>query len=358
MKLTQFTKTESEQNTIYIGIDVHKKSWQVSILGDFLELKSFSQPPEPKVLAAYLKRHFPDRVYYSAYESGFSGFWAHRPLNKLGINNIVVNPSDIPTTHKEKKRKSDSVDCRKIARSLRSNELKGIYIPDEVIDQDKTLVRCRQKLVRDVKRCKNRIKSLLLYWGVIIPEHLDTAYWSKGLYKWLRDLSFENTTAELCLKVQLDELQAVETQKKKVEKQLVILCSTRYESLSKLLRSIPGIGLLGAMTLITEIKDIHRFSNLDSLHSFVGLVPNVNSSGQRESIGGITQRHNHYLRPVIIQCAWIAARQDPGLFRHYNRLCQRMKASKAIVRVAKKLLNRVSYVWKNGCPYEIQDYPT
>ena len=53
MKLTQFTKTESEQNTIYIGIDVHKKSWQVSILGDFLELKSFSQPPEPKVLAAY-----------------------------------------------------------------------------------------------------------------------------------------------------------------------------------------------------------------------------------------------------------------------------------------------------------------
>ena len=174
----------------------------------------------------------------------------------------------------------------------------------------------------------------------------------------MRALSSDYDTAGICLEIQLDELEAVEEQKKRIEKELVTLSNTRYADLCKLLRSIPGIGLLGAVTLITEIKDIHRFTNLDRLHSFVGLIPNVNSSGDRESIGRITQRHNHYLRPVLVQCAWIAARQDPGLFRYYNKLCQRMKASKAIIRVAKKLLNRVSYVWKNGCQYEIRNTPT
>ena len=55
-----------------------------------------------------------------------------------------------------------------------------------------------------------------------------------------------------------------------------------------LLRSIPGIGPLTAITIIAEIKDIQRFSSIDKLSSFVGLMPMSYSSGQTERIGGIT----------------------------------------------------------------------
>ena len=346
--------TENEKENIYVGIDVHKKSWSVAIMSDYLELKTFSQPPEPSVLAGYLQKHFPGARYQSAYESGFSGFWVHRELVALGIENRVVNPSDIPTTDKEKKQKRDAIDCRKIARSLRSKELQGIHVPDEVIDQDKVLVRSRQKLVADIKRCKNRIKSQFHYWGVRIPEAMDPPYWSKAFRQWIRALVFENDPASICLATQLEALTSIEVQKKRIEKQLIHLSETRYKELCGWLRSIPGIGLLGAMTLITEIKDIHRFSNLDKLHSFVGLVPNVSSSSERETIRGITQRHNHYLRPVLVQCAWRAAKEDPMLFSHYTRLCRKMKANKAIIRIAKKVLNRISYVWKNECEYEVK----
>lgn len=324
-------------------------------MSEFAEFGSFSQPPEPKVLSNYLHKNFPGSKYKSAYESGFSGFWTHRQLEQLGVENIVVNPSDIPTTDKEKRQKRDAVDCRKIARSLRSKELKGIYVPDEVIDQDKALVRCRQKLVSDVRRCKNRIKSQLLYWGVKIPEHLDSPYWSKRFRNWLRDLEFKNSSASLLLNVFIEELEGIECQKKKLERQLVHLLETRYKDISCWLRSIPGIGLLGAITIITEIKDIHRFGSLDQLHSFVGLIPNVNSSSERETVGGITQRHNHYLRPIMVQCAWITIKKDPVLFNEYNRLCRRMKASKAIIRIAKKLLNRISYVWKQETEYQVKE---
>ncbi|MEM9858632.1 MAG: IS110 family transposase [Bacteroidota bacterium] len=353
--MNELQDTQDQRENIYIGIDVHKKSWSVSIMSDHLELKSFSQPPEPKVLSNYLHKHFPGARYQSAYESGFSGFWAHRALVSLGVENIVVNPSDIPSTDKEKKRKRDTVDCRKIARSLRSKELRGIHVPDEVIDQDKALVRSRGKLVADIKRCKNRIKSLFHYWGIQIPEEMDSPYWSKTFRKWIRELDFNNASASLCVIAQLEGLEQIEAQKKRVEKELIHLSATRYQKLCDWLRSIPGIGLLGAMTLITEIKDIHRFSKLDRLHSFVGLVPNVSSSSERETIRGITQRHNHYLRPLLVQCAWRAAKVDPELFRDYNRLCRKMKANKAIIRIAKKLLNRVGYVWKNECVYEMKD---
>ena len=62
----------------------------------------------------------------SAYEAGFSGFWAKRKLTELGIDTIVVHPADIPTTDKDRDQKSDQRDSRKISTSLRSGELRGV----------------------------------------------------------------------------------------------------------------------------------------------------------------------------------------------------------------------------------------
>ena len=66
-----------EGQNIYVGIDVHLKSWTVSILSGHLHHKTFVQPPSPEALSSYLHSHFPNGNYLSAYEAGFSGFWAH-----------------------------------------------------------------------------------------------------------------------------------------------------------------------------------------------------------------------------------------------------------------------------------------
>jgi transposase len=148
----------SSNPPLYIGLDVHKNNWRVSIRLNQMELKTFSQPPDPKALLGFLTKHFPGYNYYSCYEAGFCGFGIHRRLRDCGIRNIVVNPSDIPGTDKEKKRKSDALDCRKISRSLRNGELKGIYVPDEELHEERLLVRGRQRFLKDIKRIKKRIK--------------------------------------------------------------------------------------------------------------------------------------------------------------------------------------------------------
>jgi len=124
-----------------------------------------------------------------------------------------------------------------------------------------------------------------------------------------------------------------------------------YSKELELLCSIPGIGLVIAMTLLSEIGDFKRFKNLDRFCSFVGLIPSTNSSGEKESVGGITHRSNTPIRSVIIEAAWVASRIDPALALKYNELCKRMKPSEAIIRIAKKLLSRIRNVIINQTPY-------
>ena len=358
MNELQFTKKLDYRGTnIYIGIDVHKKNWGVCILTDQYEHKVFSQPPEPLVLVSYLRKNFPRGNYYSAYEAGFCGFWIAHELERLGINNLVVNPSDIPTTDKEKKQKNDKRDARKIAKSLRSGTLIGIYVPEQQLLEDRLLVRTRQKLLADIKRCKCRIKSHLNYFGVKIPQEYDKSYWSKSFRAWLTTDLFTGS-AQVLIQSLLEEMRQIENQKKVLEKQIIRLANGTYKATIALLLSIPGIGLLGAITLATEIADMDRFKSQDQLHSFVGLVPNVYASGDTEKIGKITKRHNAFLRPVLIQCAWRwrAVKVDPKLGLDYINLCKRMKKNRAIVRIAKKLMNRVRFVWKHQQEYNCNLY--
>jgi transposase len=105
------------------------------------------------------------------------------------------------------------------------------------------------------------------------------------------------------------------------------------------------------MSILTELEDISRFKTLDKLCSFIGLVPMTNSSGEKESVGGITQRQNKVLRSMIIESSWIAIRNDSALMLAYQELIKRKKPTRAIIKIAKKLVNRIRYVLKNKTLY-------
>ena len=107
------------------------------------------------------------------------------------------------------------------------------------------------------------------------------------------------------------------------------------------------------MTLATEIMDMKRFKTLDNLASFVGLIPSIQSSDDKEINSGISPRRNKYLRTMMVEAAWTAVRVDPALTMKFNQLSKRMNRNKAIVRCAKILLNRIRYVWNSEKPYEV-----
>jgi len=340
---------------IYAGIDAHLKSWKITIMVDGIICKTFSQDSKAKALDSYLQSNYPGGNYFSAYEAGFCGFAPHRDLLEHGIKNIVVNPADIPTTDKEKKQKDDARDSKKIARSLHNNELDAIFIPSMEIEGLRTLVRYRKTLVKEINRYKYRVKSLLYFNGFRLPVELESSsrHWSKNYSSWLSNLEMETEHSRMTLDSIIDTVEHLRGKLLEINKQLRGLEKQGiYSDTISLLRTVPGIGLIMSMTIITEIENIERFGTLDKLCSYVGLVPRTNSSGENEKVGNITSRSNRQLRSMLIESSWIAIRQDPALIMRYGELCQRMEPNKAIIKIAKKLLSRIKHVLKNNQPYE------
>lgn len=135
-------------------MDVHLKNWTVTILIESLAHKPFTQPACAQTLYNFLNRQFPGANYHSVYEAGFSGFLTHYKLKEMGINNIVVNSADVPTSQKEQLQKDDPTDSRKHARSLRGGELTEIYVPEPSSLQERLLIHMRATLVKDMVRFK------------------------------------------------------------------------------------------------------------------------------------------------------------------------------------------------------------
>jgi transposase len=320
-----------------------------------LTVKTFSQDPSPEILYQFLVRNFPNAEYHSAYEAGFCGYWIHNRLISLGINSIVVNPADIPTTDKERVNKTDQRDSKKIAQSLRSGHLKEIYVPSSKTIEDRNLIRARGLLVKDLSRNKNRIKTFLHFRGIEIPEQFKSpsTHWSKRFMNWLKSIELSegsaNNSLGLLISTSEDLRRTVLDATRKIREMSE---EDPYISKTKLLRTIPGIGLLTAMIILTEIETITRFSNFDKLCSFIGLIPSTNSSGEKEIMGKLTRRGNNFIRSTIVECAWIAARRDLALNKSFHEYCKRMDANKAIIRIARKLLNRIRFVLINDKPYE------
>lgn len=340
---------------IYVGMDVHKNSIRVSILSDTSVLKGFTSPPDPDAVVNHLHRHYPGASYYSVYEAGFCGLWIHNRLIQLGVHNIVVNPLDVPCNGKERERKSDPVDAARLARSLRSGELEGIYIHRRQTLHDRSLLRLRSGGTKDMTRLKNRIKGMLHYYGVSFAVGMEPAgrSWSGRFMRWLKEEVLPSgVIAQQAFSLLLEEYE------EKRKRQALILRKIRelsrgavYRENMKYIQSVCGIGLPSAMHLLVNIEDISRFESRDKFAGFMGFVPSSHDSGEKKTNGPITRRAPSELRGMLIECAWVAMRHDPALSLKYTQLRRRMDENKAIIRIARKLCNRIYYVLKNKTTY-------
>jgi transposase len=351
---TQIKKIDFKDQNIYVGFDAHLKDWKVTVMAENIVYKTFVQPPKPELLFNYLENNFPGGNYHTAYEAGYCGYWIHDKLISFGINSIVVNPADIPTTDKERVQKEDKRDSRKIARSLSNGTLMPIYIPTIETQRDRSLLRTRSMLTKDLARYKNRIKSFLYFYGIPISESFlnPQTHWSNRFIKWLESLEIDNGSGKETLNILISECKTLRASILKVTRQIRNLSNTeKYTANVQLLRSIPGIGLLTAMIILTELELINRFNNIDKLCGYIGLIPSTNSSGEKDRTGEITPRGNNVLRKALIESSWVAIRNDPSLMKCYLSYIKRMKSNKAIVKIARKLLSRIRYVLLNQTPY-------
>lgn len=348
-------KISFEQQEVYVGIDVHKKHWTIAVCTQHREYRPYNiAPPSVDVLVNRLEKDFPKANFICAYEAGFSGFGIYEQLLEAGIQCLVINAADIPTTDREAEFKTDQRDAAKIAKSLRSQQLNSIHIPPKKLQGDRSLVRLHDQFKRDVIRQKCRIKMHLYYFGVKIPpEFDDKGRWSRPFIAWLFDLEMPQENATVMLRHQMSQFIYVLGMKRNSEAWLRQLSkSDEYKKQTDLLMSVPGIGRLTAIKFLLQLGDFDRFPNLNSLTNYIGLVPSSNSSGEKTRQSRLTKRSHTQLRSMLVEAAWVAIGTDPALNLCYENLKKRMIAQKAIIRIARKLLSRIRFVIKHEIEYE------
>ncbi len=349
---TQVNTLNFNSQLFYLGLDVHKRQWTVTIRSNRMELKTFSIDPLAEKLYNYMQKYYPGGSYHTVYEAGFCGYVIHRELERYGFKNIIVAPTDIPTSNKEKNRKADVVDSRKLARELEKGSLESIYIPDQLHQELRSIVRQRFQLMKKQARVKNQIKGYLLFYGHNLPGNSEEKHWSKNFIEYLRTFEFNYPMGKEQMEIYLEELMGIRGLLLKIMKQIrKYLTEYNLTEDIRLLCTVPGVGFTSAIIILTEIMDPERFPDLDNIASFVGLIPDVRSSDQKSKDLGIKYHHNKYLRQLLIESAWVAVRQDPALTCAYNNYLQRMSKQESIIRVAKKLLSRIIYVWQKKITY-------
>lgn len=337
---------------LFIGIDIHKRSWKIHCSTDLFAGKSFTMPPDPNKLLEYVQKHFPDHLVSTAYEAGCCGYFAHRSFESFGWRSLVVNPADIQRKGKERYTKTDRIDAQLISRELKDGRLESIIVPDIEREELRSLFRRRNELVKDFRRVKSVIKMQLLYYGVKVPAEFDNDHWSHEFRHWVDSQEFVYGNARECMASKMRNFRFIDKELRDVSSRLRAYCRKHFKQDFYLLRSIPGIGGIVAVGIIAELGDLRRFSSLKHLAGYVGLAPSIYQSGVNSKSLGMNPRCHRLIRSYFVEAAWQAIRTDPVMQAYYRQHLGK-DVKKIIVKVAHKLLSRTLAVIKTNTPYEI-----
>ena len=328
---------------IYIGLDVHKRTVYVTEMEDHGDVKERYEIVNCDESWQDLIHRYHANEVEIALETSTSGKYAARLLRDNGFSVHLADPSKLALIFNSVK-KNDREDSYKLAKLLRLQELPEVHIPSRESDDLKTLVRYRKSLGEESTAIKNRIHAILAMHGIAIDES-DT-FGKRGMRK-IENATSKLTAAEnIVMSDMLGKVIELNRRKQMVEDGIARISNNSEEV--KLLMTIPGINVYSAAAIMSEIDDIHRFSSKEKLASYAGLVPRQDQSGNRDIKGHISKHGPSMLRFIMVNAAHIVIKYSERMRKKYLSLVRRLGKNRAIVAIARILLETIYTMLKKG----------
>ena len=332
---------------VYVGIDVHKKTYVVVVRVNQTIVKRWVTAANPTAFAQQLLKYFAGGKIHSVYEAGFSGFVLHRELKSAGIDSIVVHAAAVEIAAHNRV-KTDKRDAAKLSEQLEAGRLHGIRVPSEAQEQNRLLSRTREQLVRERAAVKQQIRMKAHQFGLIAPDER-----REMSHQFVQELLEQSPSEAFWVAVEAHWhiWKALDLQIKKLVVKLKQQAQT--DANETIYRSVPGVGLISARVLSNELGDMSEFKNERCLFSYTGLTPSEDSTGDTVHRGHITKQGNRHLRGILIEIAWRAIGKDPALGSFFERLYPRIGRKRAIIAVARKLIGKVRAAFRKGETYHL-----
>lgn len=315
----------------YIGLDVHGK-WSNAggfnpQTGEIVEFDRVSN--EPGEMARVLSEL--EGPLYGVMEAGTNAWAMYREFMPLFDKLVVVDPASLWDRKGDRQAKTDRKDAMRMAQKLYRGEIEPVYVPDELTQDLRVLVRGKVRASRWVTRLINEIASMLRSWGYVGQRSLLSKSGKSRLDE--ADLPVHSARVLKLWTELLEKAQQIED-----ELQQAIEEEAAKDPDCAILESIPGVGPFTALLVRSEIGQIKRFANAKSLVSYIGLSPRVFQSGQRCYYGGLGSWGNRWLRYGLGMLAQriAASRTNNCLRRTYWRVSFRRHPNDAKIAVARK----------------------
>jgi len=356
--MTSLTKVKTFFNTVnltgdddlFVGIDVHKKSYHVALFLNNAPAVDFVMPARKEQLTDKLKTTVP-ALKCVVYETGPTGYGLARHLEKQNMPVSVVATSKIPRNSAIDD-KTDKLDSKKLSQYAAKGLLSPVKIPTLKQEADRQLFRMRHRQARNLARVKTQIKSFLLMHDIDEPAGLN--HWTINSIDQLRILPLQQTL-RLSLDELLNDLDYYNLRVKEMNKTLVQHLNKGQLALRiELLKTHPGVGTVVACQFATELFHYREFTNTRYLFKYLGLSPMIRQSGERSKRGSINKVSNSRLRTNLIQAAWQWIRLDINARKTYLRIlnnCGSIK-QKAITAMARKLSGHLWTMLMKNQPYD------
>jgi len=256
----------------------------------------------------------------SCYEAGREGFWPHRALTEMGIENMVVDPASIEVNRRQRRAKTDRMDVEKLVRQLirywrgEREVWRVVRVPSGEAEDRRQLHRELEVLKEERKQHRMRMQSLLFTQG--IQQSVGGKFLKKleQLRCWDQEPIPEQMRRRLedeYHRLQLVEVQIREIQKTQAERLKATGQDEVIEKVRKLQKLI-SIGMGSSWIFVMELFGWRTFQNRRQLAGAVGLTPTPYNSGDSVREQGISRAGNRRVRKLAIEIAWCWLRLQPN----------------------------------------------
>ena len=323
------------------------------------------------------------------------GYTIYSFLKAKGYTIYVINPIQSDSLRKMyiRQTKNDSIDSFLIAEVIRFGQFGTTSMADENILAMRQLCRYRDSVISSRTEIKLRIGTIMeqifpeyekqfsSLWvstsmGILekylTPENIENAPIDE-LFEIIKDKSHNRLTRAKAISIKeaaadtfgikiaqdafsfqlkqlIDRMNFLDKQIEALDCQIL----EYYEKFDCYLHTIPGIGIIGAATILAEIGDISRFKNSSSLIAFAGIDPTVRQSGEFNSTHNhMSKRGSPYLRHAIFLAATTCSFHNSPLNAYYKKKRDQGKHHlTATGAVARKLTTVIYAVLRDSKPYE------
>lgn len=347
--MEKIRKVVGSRKEVFMGIDVHERTYSVSVFFDSEELVNASYPSDTKHLKRFLERYSAFRI-HAVYEAGPFGYSLYDWLKSQGVSVIVTPPSKLPVAAGDFV-KTDKRDARRLAHLLSSGLLKSVPVPEKRKREDRDLLRTRDQLVDQRRRIFLQVQSKLRFHGIPIRCRLLITRKNRNMILAYPGMGVSLREAFGHL---LDSYDYYTERLKQIRQSVLMLSEDdAYRDGVEILKGIPGVGIITALSFLLELPDMRSFDSNEKVGSYLGLTCSEYSSGESQRQGRITRCGNARMRGRLIQCAWKLITGDDAMKRFYERIKRRRGGKRAIVAVARKLSGRMRTVLLRNEPYQV-----